>query len=196
MLGARYFRLTFPLNSMTTKKENNTRGFTLIELLVVISVISILASVMIAQLNESRIKAQNSYTIQTISEYVKALELAYHDNGEYPRASGSSGVEYNYHCLGQAPNGTYCISSGFTENSGIENILSNYMPTLPSPNPSLVDYGPLGLFSGSTYRCDSSGCNVGYKIQWLMEGDVDCGPGTDTLTSGPLESYTWCQLTN
>jgi prepilin-type N-terminal cleavage/methylation domain-containing protein len=45
------------------------RGFTLIELLVVLGVISLLSSVILANVNAARLKAQNAFTIQTVNEY-------------------------------------------------------------------------------------------------------------------------------
>ena len=60
------------------------RGFTLVELLVVISIISFLASVVLAAMNEARAYARDAYRIQSLKEIEQALELYYDKYGHYP----------------------------------------------------------------------------------------------------------------
>lgn len=70
-----------------------TRGFTLIELLVVISIISLLASVVLAALNNARTKAQDAQRIQDLGQLHNALALYYDDHGAYPIMTGSIWAE-------------------------------------------------------------------------------------------------------
>ena len=67
--------------------KNN--GFTLIELLVVISIISLLASVMLVALNNTRIKARDVKRLADLKQIYNALELYYSDNGHYPNTNDS-----------------------------------------------------------------------------------------------------------
>jgi len=60
------------------------RGFTLIELLVVIAIIGILASVVLASLNDARATAQDSAQISIFRQIQTSLELYYNANGQYP----------------------------------------------------------------------------------------------------------------
>jgi prepilin-type N-terminal cleavage/methylation domain-containing protein len=60
------------------------KGFTLIELLVVISIISMLTSVVLASLSDSRKKARDAQRIQSLVQLRTALEMYYADNGNYP----------------------------------------------------------------------------------------------------------------
>lgn len=62
----------------------NRNGFTLIELLVVIAIISLLSSVIIANVNTSRKKANTAAALQDIKEIQKALEFYYDKYGYYP----------------------------------------------------------------------------------------------------------------
>ncbi len=74
---------------------NYKKGFTLIELLVVISIISLLSSVVLAALNETRQKAQISKFAQEISNIRNAVELyKTNNNGAYPTMD-SNGVSLN-----------------------------------------------------------------------------------------------------
>lgn len=59
-----------------------TKGFTLIELLVVIAIISLLSSVVLASLKDSRDKAQQAAYRQYLNEIVKAIELYKTDGGD------------------------------------------------------------------------------------------------------------------
>lgn len=69
---------------MQIKTQNTSRGFTLLELLVVMAIIGILAMIILGALSEARAKARDSARMATVSEIQKALEMYYHNNGEYP----------------------------------------------------------------------------------------------------------------
>ena len=61
-----------------------TRGFTLIEILVVVSIIGVLSSVILTSVSKARLKAENSTINQQVEQYVKALQMIYLENGNYP----------------------------------------------------------------------------------------------------------------
>ena len=63
------------MTSSRTKKQ--ARGFTLIELLVVVSIISLLSSVILASLNESRGRAQDTKVVSQLLEMRNVAELNY-----------------------------------------------------------------------------------------------------------------------
>jgi len=65
-------------------KYSFKRGFTLIELLVVIAVIGVLAAVILASLNDARVKARDAKRLADIKQFQNALELYRNDNGAYP----------------------------------------------------------------------------------------------------------------
>ncbi len=95
------------------------RGFTLIELLVVIGVISILASVVLASLNNSRAKARDAKRISDMRQIMIALESFYSDNGYYP-PSATCG----YDCNGYSSSGTVTWTT-------LEGFLAPYISRLP-----------------------------------------------------------------
>lgn len=68
--------------------EKKLGGFTLIELLVVIAIIGILASVVLASLNNARVKARDTKRVADINNIRLALEVYYDANNEYPNTIG------------------------------------------------------------------------------------------------------------
>jgi prepilin-type N-terminal cleavage/methylation domain-containing protein len=79
----------FELCSIERKKNN--AGFTLIELLVVISIISLLASVVLASLNSARAKARDARRLADMKEIEKALQFYFDANNAYPGVTYGSG---------------------------------------------------------------------------------------------------------
>lgn len=138
-------------------KKGGASGFTLIELLVVISIIGVLASIVLASLNNARRKSRDARRITDIKQLQLALELYFDGVGasNYPAASAT------------------CNATTFY---GLEALSSNgYIPQIP------VD--PLG---GATpcyrYAAASSGTRSTYHLGTTLEdtanpalnGDKDC----------------------
>ncbi|EKE05838.1 MAG: hypothetical protein ACD_19C00176G0060 [uncultured bacterium] len=63
------------------------KGFTLIELLVVVSLIGILATLVIANMNAARERARDATRKSDLRNIQTALRLYYNDNGGYPITS-------------------------------------------------------------------------------------------------------------
>lgn len=71
------------------RKNFKQKGFTLIELLVVIAVIGILAAVIMASLNNARIKGRDGNRISQMREIKTALALYYDTYQTYPGSNNS-----------------------------------------------------------------------------------------------------------
>lgn len=72
-------------------RGKNATGFTLIELLVVISIISLLASIVLASLNSARAKARDARRVSDIREIEKALYLYYDNANAWPGVTYTDG---------------------------------------------------------------------------------------------------------
>lgn len=64
--------------------ERSRRGFTLIELIVVISIIGVLSTLIINNLNDARARARDTKRKQELSSLKTALRLYYNDYQTYP----------------------------------------------------------------------------------------------------------------
>jgi prepilin-type N-terminal cleavage/methylation domain-containing protein len=74
------------------KLYTSQSGFTLIELLVVISIISVMSSVILSNLNDARASARDTVRISDMHQIRTAFELFYYDNRRYPGSTdGISG---------------------------------------------------------------------------------------------------------
>jgi prepilin-type N-terminal cleavage/methylation domain-containing protein len=139
------------------------KGFTLIELLVVIAIISLLSSIVLANLRSATKKAENQAKNNLVYQYMLALELAYNDIGSYP-------VKWpdNWKCIGHQ-SGPTCLGGYLSPtdvNSPENQILNKYISGLPG--------GDVGFICIET---NGSSCSrVGF--QWGLYGvGQDCGVG-------------------
>lgn len=151
-------------------------GFTLVELLVVISIISTLASTVLASLNEARAKARDAARIQAIEEYKKAIMLSYDANdGVYPNPGDAAP-----HCLG---NYTMCgISNSYSISPIVNDKVDDFLSSLPPLDQVTVIYDFMGIpivqtMKGVTYQCNSVSC-TSPTIKWGTEKDTVCRGGT------------------
>ena len=91
---AMMLEVNMELLRMSFSKRAVHAGFTLVELLIVVIILAVLASVAIPQFSSSTADAKESVLDTTLSEMRNAIELYYHQHGEYPsvNADGSGGA--------------------------------------------------------------------------------------------------------
>lgn len=139
------------------------RGFTLIELLVVISLIGVLATLVIANMNSARERARDAQRKSDLRNIQTALRLYYNDMSVYPQGSSGSIV---------ACNGT-CTWGGAWINSSV-----TYMNILPNDPLTGQTYTYTGVVGGEDYtikaclenKSDTKGvidatCPSGFKYE-------------------------------
>ncbi|KKU81306.1 MAG: Protein containing DUF1559 [Parcubacteria group bacterium GW2011_GWA1_47_8] len=98
-------------------------GFTLIELLVVISIISLLASIVTASMQDVRKRARDVKRISEIKQVIIALQLFHLDKGRFP--DGTDGIGYEGQCIGGLCGGKNNSTDPFKE------ALLPYMSSVP-----------------------------------------------------------------
>ncbi len=104
------------------------KGFTLIELLVVIAIIGLLSSVVMASVNNARVKARDAKRKTEITQIINALAIYYSGHGTY------TGVSYGGSC-GTALNDTDLLSIAL-----IGDGLFSTMPRVPSNSGACGDW--------------------------------------------------------
>lgn len=120
-----------------------SKGFTLIELLVVVSIISLLSSIVLTGLGESRAKARDAFRKSQLRQVQNALEVYKTGNGQYPQTPGGGGYVY----WGISASGG---SHGTTGSNGyIPNLAPEYIEELPV-DPS----GSTSGWDGFQYKSD------------------------------------------
>ena len=174
------------------------RGFTLIELLVVISIISLLSSISLASFQDARVKANNTYTTETIRQYLTAFELVRSNDGQYPSTASIPGEHV---CLGAV--NCYLDSSGNPSSPpiaerdiGIDAKFLPYLPGLPNVNKKpLFIHGWYRQAIDYTYNPNNLPPNNKPVLWWTMEGLVSSCPfGTFTELPTPGQG-TACWIT-
>jgi len=124
------------------------KGFTIVELLIVIVVIGILAAITIVAYNGIQTRAENTKTINAVSQWAKALQLYKAEKGNYPTVHSCLGDtstyadSHNGRCWGLSGDGTWFVNSTFL--SQMSEFIGNY------PSPSSKDIN--AATGGSQYR--------------------------------------------
>lgn len=109
--------------------RNKTKGFTLIELLVVVSLIGVLATLVLANLNAARQRGRDATRKSDLRNIQTALRLYYNDYGSYPDNMAGN-------IAGCGADGTSICIWGDSFESGIQKYMS-ILPTDPLPD---IDY--------------------------------------------------------
>lgn len=140
------------------------KGFTLIELLVVISIISLLASIVIASVNSARQKARDAARAANVKSLKMALEFYYDDNNGYPTSNSSS-------------NGDVLLSDAML----VSKLVPRYIPTMPG---LLVSDGDHYYAEGYT-----TGVAPAYEMLIYSQGTNSPNPCRSGTTSGITGSW-------
>lgn len=151
------------MKSFNFFKKSLRKGFTLVELLVVVSLVGILATLVLANLNSARQRGRDAQRKSDLKNIATALRLYYNDYGTYPNSSSGK-------IMGCGVNGnTECSWGGaFTAGS------NTYMSVLPND--------PL---SGQDYRYTYSD-SENYTLEACLENE------SDDKGQAPADGTTWC----
>lgn len=106
------------------------KGFTLIELLVVVSLIGILATLVLANLNAARERGRDAQRKSDLKSIQNALQIYYNDYGKYPESNPSGTI------LGCGSAGTTACTWDSAWTAGG----NTYMQTLPADPISTQSY--------------------------------------------------------
>jgi len=131
------------------------KGFTLIELLVVISIIGVLATLLLANFNATRMRARDAQRKSDLRSIQTALRLYYNDFGHYPEGDSDGKIE------GCGSGTTACTwGEAFEITDG-----NTYMSILPGDpmSTSSTDYN---------YNYVSAGADV-YTLRACLENPSD-----------------------
>jgi prepilin-type N-terminal cleavage/methylation domain-containing protein len=156
----KYKKMSHSFSSSLRKQKFLSYGFTLIELLVVIAIIGVLASIVLASLNNARVKARNARRITDIKQIQLALELYYDgQNSNYPPFVDT--------CDAASAFGLEALQTG------------GYIPALPrdpnrTGNPSCYRYTSLSTSPRTTYHLAALLEVEGSTNNPALSGDRDC----------------------
>ncbi len=169
--GSRFWRAAKRGRSPSPKF---TTGFTLIELLVVISIISLLASVIFANVNSARLRARDARRIAEVSQLNRALTLYFNSNNYvYPALPSSCGAA------------TWALSSQTTCWAEVANSLNPYLPVFPVDPLNSTINGNAYVYAYQPVKGVS-----GYRLGANLEGVSPSGKGDGCWAVGaPPDGY-------
>lgn len=161
--------------------HTRTRGFTLIELLVVISIIGMLSSIVVAEVQSARWTAEGVAEGARARAYVFALESYVNETGRFPTFEPANMTTSA--CLGDAP--TCLITSGGAWTIGhhpaMDAIVAQYAPGVGDVNVRelVFDFGGTEVTSQSLYyKCETGNMEMTEclwaQMHWITRGR-SCG---------------------
>ncbi len=181
--------------------HSSHRGFTLIELLVVIAIIGLLASIVLASLNNAKKNATVSERIQAAKQIQNALELYYIQNGSYPSTGGTNKWQSD-------------SCSSYKTADWIPGLAPTYIPTLPTDPEYAGSNNCCYLYTSDSknyklrfgYQCDPNtspkhGNKIDYSIYesypTLLDPKLDGGTNTNcpAETGITLKPSSWAVYT-
>lgn len=151
------------------------KGFTLIELLVVISIIGILATLIISNVNEARVRARDVKRKGYLSQMRTALRLYYNDFQSYPIWTDPPPNGRNFYACGTSgklqcmPGGDFSAGTGPT----------TYLKYL-TPSGTYFEFNYFPCSSGEDYRIKVTLENKSDPD--LAESQVKCPASTCSLS--------------
>ncbi len=184
---------------MIAYKKSAENGFTIVELLIVIVVIAILAAITVVAYNGIQTRAENTKTIQAVSQYVKAIHSYAAIKGIYPieaafpclglvgttcaRMSGTSTT-----CTAASGDGGTSTTTGF--DTSIKEVISGVMP-----QPSSQTMSCSGNTYGGAYYRPSTGTSA--QLVYYLRGDQLCSGigGVASFVKTQQEDITRCVVT-
>lgn len=170
-------------------------GFTIVELLIVIVVIGILAAIVIVAFNGIQTQAENTKTVQAVSQYVKALRAYATLKGEYP-VLGSV-----HPCLGKHPGtscgrrstGASCLGSGATSSrADFDTEMKLVLNSMPELSSQQMNCGGV-MYSGG-YYLPSTGPTA--SIIFFLKGNQSCSGvgGVQSFSKQQQDDTTQCRV--
>ena len=153
------------------RNKKITQGFTLIELLVVIAIIGVLASVVLASLNNARRKSRDARRITDVKQLQLALELQFDGvgAGNYPAANAT--------CDGTDSNGLQPLKT------------NNYIAVIPRDPSNVGTCYNYASFTPAPITAYHLGATLEDTANAALNGDRDCtsaaaGCGAAAYTQG------------
>lgn len=152
------------------------KGFTLIELLVVFSIIAVLSSIVLAGLNNARIKANNSRIVQETQQLRNQIEITRTSNGSYPSLMGST-----------ANGGGYILARQLelTANDKFMPLINDILRINGTTYPTGYGGGDNGVTTGcrETYTLSGVGSDTANKLRIFVNGTA-CQGGVSSAATG------------
>ena len=141
----------FPLKHFLRFKK---RGFTLVELLVTFSIISVLLTIILSQLNIARIKSRDNERLTMLRRTQLALENYYDTYRHYPDSNGQVTC---FDCQASLFRDAVIVNPSSTN---IKTALQPFLttpPTDPLPAQTWIGFLYLGKVGGTSYQLSAFG---------------------------------------
>ena len=159
--------------------RKHIKGFTLVELMIVVAVLIILMAIVSLAYNGIQGRSRDARRKSDVASLVKALELYYDDNGQYPVAASTD-----------SPIGpTWYSTAGATNWNAFQTLMGGAIDVLPTDpkntNASLLSTSSYGYAYSSDYYCGKAP-GQWYIILYRLEATPKEKQAIGDCTTNPL----------
>ncbi len=153
----------------TDGMQKSKSGFTIIELLVVVSVIAILVGITMLAYSGVQAKSRDSRRKTDIANIIKALEVYYDDNGQYPGASGTnSSINPLWY--------TSDTTSWTTTFNTVMGSAIDKMPVDPTNSAGAIIAGTAGVYNYGYYANSGTYCGSAVRQMYILVYRLEASP--------------------
>lgn len=185
--------------NLLKNKQNTSGGFTLIELLVVISIIGLLASIVLVNVNSTQKRARDVLRKADLKQIQSALEIYYSTNGAYPSTAdpGNPNVAVWYSSEPSDPAGLNGPNNNGDWIPGLTPEFMSKLPKDPKGGDSSISYCSDGVQTDkSAFLYISNGLNYKLLANCSFENSSDSyNYSSDTYFDPVRTSWAW-MITN
>lgn len=181
------------MGSFRGQEYKRHKAFSIVELLIVMVIIAILAGLIVATYTGIKTRAENTKTVNAVSQVIKAVTQYGVRNGNYPITS-------TWPCIGSSPTcarvsgASTCFGiGGAVYNAAFNTTLKGVMTSVPEPSDQTMNCAG-NSYSGAFYNKNDTSGGKTASIIYFLKGNESCQVTEGTVAVSQQDDTTRCSV--